>query len=93
MSRYIQLDDEEETPQVSSNAGWTQFTEWVDSLDSSEFPALAELVEQGETSEAQNVSDQIEVAMEETPPIPDVQSICETLKEVLAGHEGVATIV
>lgn len=94
MSRYLQLGNDESEPlDLSSNSGWTQFHGWVDSLEGEQFSALREFIDDGSTGDAQKVREEISEALAVQPPIPDVQSIAETLVEHLDGETGSATIV
>ena len=93
MSRYLQINDQEDAAELSSNSGWTQFHEWVATLDAEEFPALVEFTTNGTTDTPQLVCDQVESAMEDSPPIPDVQSIADNLMEYLDGESGSASVV
>jgi hypothetical protein len=86
MSRYLQINDEEEAAELSSNAGWTQFVEWVDGLDKGTYPALAAFSATGTTEAPQDVADEIEAARDASPPIPDVESIADTLFDSLDGE-------
>jgi len=86
MSRYILLGKDEEGPEIASNTGWTQFLEWVESLDADEYPALADFSTTGTTEQAQLVCDQTEAAIEDLPPIPDVEPIARNLIEYLDGE-------
>lgn len=93
MSRYLQINDEDEAAELSSNAGWTQFVEWVSGLDKGTYPALVDFSATGSTEAPQEVADQIEAARDDSPPIPDVESIADTLFDSLDGTEGIASVV
>lgn len=93
MSRYLQLNDQEEAAELSSNTGWSQFIEWVDLVDAEEYPALVGFAKSGTTQNPQMVADQIEAAQEDYPPPEDVKSIADSLFDYLDGEEGIASVV
>lgn len=93
MSRYLQINDEEEASELSSNTGWSQFLEWASILDKNEFPDLIDFSDSGTTSDLQKVSDQIESAIEDSPPDGDVAGIAKSLRDYLDGESGIASIV
>lgn len=93
MSRYLQINDEEEAAELSSNTGWSQFLEWVSTLNADDYPDLVAFANNGTTNDPQKVSDQVESASEEFPPDEDVTSIAESLREYLDGESGVSSVV
>jgi hypothetical protein len=93
MSRYLQINDEEEAAELSSNTGWSQFLEWVSTLDKNEFPSLVNFAATGTTNDPQKVSDQVESAVDASEPDEDVSGIAESLQEYLNGETGVASVV
>jgi hypothetical protein len=93
MSRYLLIGDAEEGAEISSNTGWSQFLEWVSSLDQDEFPSLVNFSTTGTTDDAQLLRDQVESATEDSPPIPDVAPIAENLLEYLDGETGSVSVV
>lgn len=93
MSRYLQINDEDEATALSSNAGWTQFLDWVEGLEKNTYPALVDFSTTGSTEQPQEVADEIEAALDDSPPIPDVESIADTIIDSLDGTEGIASVV
>lgn len=93
MSRYLQLNDQDEAAELSSNTGWSQFSDWVNGLDAGEFPALSDFVKSGSTNQPQLVADQIESAVSDSPPDGDVSGIADSLREYLDGEDGIASVV
>lgn len=89
MSRYLQINDDEPSD-LSSNSGWSQFIEWSESLGDS---SVKQFASSGTTDDPDGLAEDIESAMQENPPIKDVEGICETLIEYLASSEGTATVV
>ena len=93
MSRYIQINDDKEPAELSSNSGWSQFIDWSESLDANEYPEIAKLANDGATKNPQMLADQIEHALKNASPIPDVGRIAETIFSYLDGESGAATVI
>jgi hypothetical protein len=93
MSRYLQLNDQPEAAELSSNAGWSQFLDWVSKLDEKEYPDLVKFSNDGTSSDLQKVADQLEAAMDDSSPNKDVNGIIGSLFEYLDGSTGIASVV
>ena len=69
--------------QVASNSGWSEFCEWVETTDMEDYPSLHHLVEFGFDNDPEDLRDDIEDAIREHPPDPDVVSVAEGLVDFL----------
>ena len=93
MSRYLQVNDDDEPAELSSNSGWSQLLDWVATLSGEKAAALAEFTDTGTTTDLQPVADQIKAALGDVPPIDDVKDIANTLIQYLDGEAGIASVV
>jgi hypothetical protein len=82
MSQYV-LNQDQEGVQVASNLGWSDFCDWVKDLDQEDYPSLHHLVEYGYDNDPEDLRDDIEDALEEHAPDPDVASTAEGLVDFL----------
>ena len=82
MSQYV-LNQDEEGIQVASNQGWSDFCDWARDLGADDYPSLAHLVEYGYDNDPEDLRDDIEDALENHPPDPDVASTAEGLVDFL----------
>jgi hypothetical protein len=78
MSQYATNQDSEGI-QVASNQGWSDLCDWVRDLPVEDYPALHHLVEHGNDSDPEDLRDDIEDALENSPPDADVASTAEGL--------------
>lgn len=93
MSRYAQFDEDGNQYQFASNTGWSEFGSWIESLDKSKYPALADLWEYGSTQDIQGVTDQIDSALRDSPPSKNVESSAELLLSGLCQNENAHTLL
>lgn len=54
--------------QVASNAGWSGFGRWAESLDHGRYPAVVQLWEHGGTDSAAALATQLAAALTADPP-------------------------
>jgi hypothetical protein len=78
MSQYV-LNQDEEGIQVASNLGWSDFCDWARDLPAEDYPSLHHLVEYGYDNDPEDLHDDIEDALENSPPDADVASTAEGL--------------
>src|SRR6185437_2743751 len=79
--------------QVASNLGWSEFSEWVGTLDREEYPTLHHLVAFGFANDAGDLLDEIDEAVEASPPSEDVADIAEELADFLEGKDDAEIVV
>lgn len=83
MSRYAQFDEDGNQYQIASNLGWSQFGDWVDTLDAEKYPALVQLWEHGNTGDLEALRSQLDSALIDSPPHQDVIDSAELLLAAL----------
>lgn len=86
MSIYATLDGEI-GDQVASNRGWSDALDWIDGLDADRFPEPIRLVDYGWSQELPELKQQLESALEESPPDKDTASVMQSLISMLNGTE------
>jgi outer membrane murein-binding lipoprotein Lpp len=84
MSIYLS-DGDEKQEQVASNLGWSQFGDWVETLDVKQHPAIVSLWEHGITEDVKSLTAQLEAAKQETSPSADVAGIIDGILSACAG--------
>lgn len=90
---YQAILDDDESIQVASNEGWYRFTDWVGTLDSAAYPELAHLAQYGWEQDLGDLAEQIEEALEASPPDDDVAGVARGLLEFLDAHEDAEALV
>jgi len=80
MGLYLQDGDLQES--LASNAGWSAFGEWADSLNEHKYIDIVHLWEHGWTEPVSELKKQLAVAVKEEPP-EDAQT-AKTVSELLA---------
>lgn len=93
MSRYAQFDEDGNQYQIASNLGWSQFGDWVDTLDASRYPALVQLWEHGNTGDLEALRNQLDAALSESPPRQDVIDSAELLLTALHQNTGAEVLL
>lgn len=83
MSRYAQFDEDGNQYQISSNLGWSEFGDWVETLDAETYPNLREFWEGGTTQAIPEITAQLEHVLEESPPSKNVNGTAELLLSAL----------
>lgn len=79
MSLYCFV-DEEDMGQISTIQGWSDFVEWANQLT---YYTLSHLSQHGYlTTNLSDFPDEIDAALKELPPDPDVESIILGLQEI-----------
>jgi hypothetical protein len=85
MSQYV-LNQDEEGIQIASNSGWSDFCDWARDLPIDDYPSLHHLVEHGFDNDPEDLRDDIEDALQEHAPEPDIVSTAEGLVDFLDGQ-------
>jgi len=86
MSIYAQFDENGNQYQISSNLGWSEFGEWVESLTA--MPALKSLYEHGVSEDIPAVTQDLSEAIEsESPENEDVLSTAELFLDALNANQ------
>ena len=67
MSIYASFDNENQE-QVASNTGWSQFGNWVETLDANLFDQLIVLWEHGWSQEVPTLATELAFALHSVPP-------------------------
>lgn len=93
MSRYAQFDEDGNQYQISSNLGWTEFGNWVETLDAETYLNLAELWESGTTQAIPEITEQLEHALEESPPSKNVSGTAELLLTALHQNQDAGVLL
>lgn len=88
MSVYAKFSDSVPT-EVASNQGWSQFGDWVDSLGVTEFSEVIHLWEHGWSQNTEDLTNQLNTAIQDSPPINDVVTIVRGLCSFLRGEDTV----
>lgn len=93
MSQYVST-EAMEMEQVASNLGWSEFCDWVGTLEVEAHPALHELATFGYTNDAGELLDELDDAVEASPPpSADVADVAEELADFLEGKEDAEIVV
>lgn len=87
MSIYATIDDND--PEFfSSNNGWKDVSEWADSLNVDQFGDVVHLTEHGYVDDAGKLQLQLQSAVKQSPPPPEVGATVLELIELLDGESG-----
>ena len=86
MSIYAQFDEDGSQEQIASNRGWSEFGDWVETLNANDFPTLAALWEHGATSDIRGLTSEVAKAVKSAPPSKDVKTIAKFLLSALRGN-------
>lgn len=74
MAVYAQFDENGECIQLASNVGWSQFGDWVETLD--DCPRLKELWESGSCEDIAGLRDELDQTLKDAEPKdPNVASV------------------
>lgn len=93
MSIYAQFDEDGNQYQFASNTGWSQFGDWIESLDAAKYPALSALWEYGSTQDIQCATSQLDAALRENPPNKNVESSADLLLAGLHQNQDAHTLL
>lgn len=92
MSQYVST-EAGEMEQVASNLGWSEFCDWVGTLDIDTYPHLHALVTFGFDQDIEALGDELDAAVEASPPSEDVADIAEELADFLEGKGDAGIVV
>lgn len=92
MSQYIST-EREELQQVASNLGWSEFCEWVDTLDLEDYPALHHLRQHGFDNDPDELLGDVEDAIAEGSPSDDIRSVAQGIADFLHEHQDAGIIL
>ncbi len=93
MSRYAQFDEDGNQYQFASNQGWSEFGDWIESLDEDTYPQLHELWDNGTTQAIAETIEQLEHALEENPPSDNVAASADLLLTALHSNTNSNTLL
>ena len=93
MSRYAQFDEDGNQYQFASNLGFSEFGDWIETLDEKDFPALYELWETGSTQDIKGATSQLEKALKENSPSENVEASAELLLTGLHSNQDSNTLL
>jgi len=93
MSRYAQFDEDGNQYQFASNKGWSEFGDWIESLDAATYPQIRELWDNGSTQAIPETIEQFEHALEENPPSENVAASAELLLTALHSNTNAGTLL
>ncbi len=85
MSQYVSTENEE-MEQVATNLGWSEFCEWVATLDVEDCPSLHHLCTFGYDNDPEDIPGEIAAALEASPPPDDVRSTADGLAAFCEAH-------
>lgn len=83
MSIFAQFDRDGNQYLLSSNADWSSFLLWVESLDAATYPALAELCKEGSFENFTTLSRDLNVALRSESPEPAEQEIGRRIESAM----------
>jgi hypothetical protein len=66
MAIYAQFDEAGECIQLASNTGWSEFIDWVETLDG--YKRLSQLVDEANCEDIAGLRDELESCLEDEPP-------------------------
>jgi hypothetical protein len=77
--------DEHGGEQIASNQGWSDFGNWVETLDANEFDQLIVLWEHGWTPEVETLAKELGEALQKYPPDEKITATGQALLSALQG--------
>ena len=78
MAIYAQFDKDGPCLQLASNTGWSEFGDWVETLE--DCPRISELWESGSCEDIPGLRDETEETLKSSPPEnKDVESVADGL--------------
>ncbi len=93
MSIYAQFDEDGSQEQIASNRGWSEFGDWVETLNATDFPGLAALWEHGFASDVPALTSEVAKAVKSAPPSKDVKTIAKFLLSALRENSGAGCVL
>lgn len=92
MSQSISTENEEMV-QIASNQGWSDFCDWVQELSIDKYPSLHHLVAFGYDNDADDLANELDLALDEEDAEEDIVSTIEGMIDFLEQHDDAEIII